>query len=76
MMWKDSHQGVKGQAETFKLDPICVLNQTGIQVLGWRGRFKGMQRLKSLRCLPPPDFSWSPFPHLHCVEGGMCPWQV
>lgn len=60
-MWKDSHQGVKGQAETFKLDPICVLNQTGIQVLGWRGRFKGMQRLKTSTA-PHPEFSWTPFP--------------
>lgn len=75
-MWKDSHQGVKGQAETFKLDPVCVLNQTGIQVLGWRGRFKGMQRLKSLRCFPPPParIFLEPLAHLHCVEAGMCPW--
>lgn len=33
-----------------------------------------MQRLKSLHCPPPPRVFLEPFPHLQCVEQGMCPW--
>lgn len=57
-MGKDSHQGVKGQAETFKLDPICVLNRNPAPGME-EGGVKGMQRLESRRC-PSQNFLGPP----------------
>lgn len=72
MMWKDSHQGVKGQAETFKLDPICVLNRNPSP--GMEGGGKGMQRLESL-CCTSQELSWI-LPPLLTRSAYPWPWSL
>lgn len=72
VMGKDSHQGVKGQAETFKLDPICVLNRNPAPGME-EGGVKGMQRLESRRC-PLQNFSWTP--SLSALRMCLWPWGL